>query len=391
MNNQPNEWIEETDPLDSEESYPVSEYDITASPNDFNIITLFNYMESGIIRIPIFQRGYVWDIRRASKLIESLLLGLPVPQIFLYSSGKNRLDVIDGQQRLLSIYYFLLKRFPRKEKRIVLRGILDKEGKIPPKILNDSKYFREFKLVLKSIDNQTRNKFNNLNYETLDEDKFTLDLRTIRSVVIKQNSPTGNSSMFEIFNRLNTGGVNLKAQEIRASLYHSDFYVSLYKLNLEEKWRKFLGQPEPDLNMRDIEIILRAFALLTNSASYKPSMSRFLNEYSHRAKSYSDSEINYLADLFKSFLEISNELPENIFINERKRFSIVRFEAVYFGVCHGAYKKHSIQINKPEEYENKIGDLYAKPDFRTASLEKTASKANVGIRLDLAKKVFYEQ
>jgi uncharacterized protein with ParB-like and HNH nuclease domain len=90
----------------------IDEYDITASPNDFNVLTLHNFVEAGAVRIPGFQRNFVWDIGRASKLIESLILGLPVPQIFLYEQLRNRFLVIDGQQRLMSIYYFIKRRFP---------------------------------------------------------------------------------------------------------------------------------------------------------------------------------------------------------------------------------------------------------------------------------------
>ena len=108
----------------------VDEFDITAAPNDFNVLTINSFLESGAVRIPGFQRNYVWDIGRASKLIESLILGLPVPQVFLYEIERNQFLVIDGQQRLMSIYYFVKQRFPRKDKRAELRAIFDKNGKI---------------------------------------------------------------------------------------------------------------------------------------------------------------------------------------------------------------------------------------------------------------------
>jgi uncharacterized protein with ParB-like and HNH nuclease domain len=103
------DWV---DKEEEQDDYSLREYDITAAPNDFNISTLFSFVESGAVKIPGFQRNYVWDIKRASRLIESLLIGLPIPQIFLYEEGKNRFLVIDGQQRLMSIYYFIKKRFP---------------------------------------------------------------------------------------------------------------------------------------------------------------------------------------------------------------------------------------------------------------------------------------
>lgn len=98
-----NAWFE--DYVGEDEQIEVDEFDITATPNDFNVATLFNFIESGAVVIPGFQRNYVWDRQRASKLIESLILGLPVPQIFLYESARNKFQVIDGQQRLLSIYF----------------------------------------------------------------------------------------------------------------------------------------------------------------------------------------------------------------------------------------------------------------------------------------------
>jgi uncharacterized protein with ParB-like and HNH nuclease domain len=74
------DWFD--DYADEVEETQVAEYDITAAPNDFNVLTIYTFLESGSVRIPGFQRNYVWDLGRASKLIESLILGLPVPQVF---------------------------------------------------------------------------------------------------------------------------------------------------------------------------------------------------------------------------------------------------------------------------------------------------------------------
>lgn len=96
------DWYEDS-PDPEDDAYPIGQYDITASPNDFNVLTIFSFIESGAVRIPGFQRNYVWDIKRASRLIESLIIGLPVPQVFLYEESRNRFLVIDGQQRLTVI------------------------------------------------------------------------------------------------------------------------------------------------------------------------------------------------------------------------------------------------------------------------------------------------
>ncbi|WP_373800176.1 DUF262 domain-containing protein, partial [Neisseria dentiae] len=288
----------------------IDEYDITATPNDFNVMTLNSFIELGAVRIPGFQRNFVWDIGRSSKLIESLLLGLPVPQLFLYEQSRNKFLVIDGQQRLMSIYYFMKQRFPRKSKRSQLRLIFEKYGKIPDEILYDDEYFETFNLKLPSQLPDHKNKFHGLNYSTLGEFQTALNLRPMRNIVVKQNDPSDDdSSMYEIFNRLNTGGVNLKPQEIRTSMYHSKFYEMLYKINREEKWRDFIGSKEPDIHMKDIEILLRSFAMLIDGDKYKPSMIKFLNQFSKKCENHKESQNDYLESLFKSFLSACENLP----------------------------------------------------------------------------------
>jgi hypothetical protein len=124
------DWLVDDDD-DSPQEYAFTEYDLSASPNDFNTVTIFNFIESKAVKIPAFQRHYVWDIKRASKLIESLVMGIPIPQVFLYEEAKNSFLVVDGQQRLMSIYYFMRERFPRKEKRTELRRLFDLNGGVP--------------------------------------------------------------------------------------------------------------------------------------------------------------------------------------------------------------------------------------------------------------------
>ena len=120
--------------MQNEETSIIS-YDISVIPNDFNVMTINSLIESGVISMPAFQRNYVWDRKRASRFIESLILGLPVPQIFLYQMDRNKYSVIDGQQRLLTIYFFVKQRFPRIGKRTFLRKVFDQNGNIPDDIL----------------------------------------------------------------------------------------------------------------------------------------------------------------------------------------------------------------------------------------------------------------
>ncbi len=378
------DWFEaEEDEV--EEEFSVREYDITAVPNDFNIRTIFDFVDSGVVSIPGFQRNYVWDIKRASKLIESLIIGLPIPQIFLYEESRNKFSVIDGQQRLMSIYYFKKKRFPRESKRAALRKLIELHGTVPSEVMADDEYFVNFNLQLpSSLPNQV-NRFNRLNYDTLADYQSQFDLRTVRNVVIRQNSPDeeDDSSIYEIFNRLNSGGINLTPQEIRVSLYHSKFYSMLDKLNQRDKWRRLIGLIEPDLHAKDVELLLRAFAMLWYSSEYKPSMTRFLNLCSRRFKRVGDEDIAYCETLFDSFLDSCADLDGKAFISKQgKRFNISTFEAVFVAAASEPFAQRRL-IDRKISVDN-LERLKSDPDFVKATLTSTASSANVALRKNKA-------
>jgi len=382
-------WIDSEEDVGEIEDISFTEYDISASPNDFNIKTLFDFIESRIVKIPGFQRNYVWDIQRASKLIESIIIGIPIPQIFLYEEAKNKFLVIDGQQRYMTIYYYMKQRFPKKEKRVALRVIFDEHGKIPDEILKDNEYFSDFNLELPTTHPNQINKFNGLNYLTLDDnDKLSFDLRTIRNIIIKQNSPNDDHSViFEIFNRLNSGGVNLKDQEIRASLFHSEFYDMLYRINLNKTWRKFTSTPQPDINMKDIEVLLRGFAMLIEGESYNPKMTKFLNKFSLKAKSFKSNNVKYLEELFIAFISKVSQLDSNdkLFHNKTGKFSISIYESVFIAACGHAFSKNSLDV-KDISLE-KVRVLKEDKVFYETVQSNTTSKLNIEHRLLRAKDI----
>ena len=377
------DWYDDDD--ESIHDIQVDEYDITVSPNDFNVMTLCSFVDRGSVRIPGFQRNFVWDIGRASRLIESLILGLPVPQLFLYEQGKNRFLVIDGQQRLMSIYYFIKKRFPRSARRADIRRMFDLEGHVPEKMLHDDEYFQTFNLRLSDDRPRQRNRLKGLNYATLGEDYRTqLDLRPIRNIVVKQSAPEDDqSSIFEIFNRLNSGGVNLRPQEIRTSMYHSDFYTMLYRINAEDiTWRRLLGSSDPDLHMKDIEILLRGFAMLVDRDKYASSMVRFLNQFSFNCRSLSSEKNEYLERLLSSFLKSCAALPDDVFMTKRGRFNVALYEAVFTVACKKAFADESTVAGKL--WAREIRKLSTDEYFLAAALQGTTQKANVEKRLDRA-------
>lgn len=374
-----------SDYVNDADDFQIDEYDLTATPNDFNVLTINSFIESGAVKIPGFQRNYVWDLKRASKLIESLILGLPVPQLFLYEESKNKFLVIDGQQRLMSIYYFIKQRFPRKEKRVELRRIFDIEGRIPEYILHNDDYFVSFALQLPEPSPERRNVFRGLKYSTLEDYRTQFDLRPVRNVIVKQAKPPGDdSSVFEMFHRLNTGGINLTPQEIRGSLYHSPFYDMLQRINLKDRWRDLLQVADPDVHMKDTEILLRGFAILLAGSRYKPSMTKFLNLFSRSAKEYDADRNAYLESLFDAFLAECSDLPPDTFVSSRtKRFSIALYEAVFTVACEDALAAKDLSIAHVE-YEA-VRKLDVDHDFVEASERGSAHTANVERRLSRAR------
>ena len=160
--------IEETELSDDDETQDIR-YDIMTYPADYTVKGLYEKWQSDQLLIPDYQRNYIWTQTQASRLIESFLLGLPVPQVFLYRDRSDpKLTVIDGQQRLGAI-----ARFYNGEFR--LRGV--------------------------------NSRWAGRSYENLIEyDRSELDEATLRAIIIRQIQPDDNSSVYQIFQRLNTGG-----------------------------------------------------------------------------------------------------------------------------------------------------------------------------------------
>ena len=249
------ELVEDVD--EREDTIPYR-YSITAYGADYPVDGLVKRLTSGDIDIPTFdpevrpdetvegfQRQFIWTKPQCDRFIESLLLGLPVPGIFLVKLRDGRLLVLDGQQRLRTLEAFY---------RGVLRG-------------------REFRL------GNVQDNYRNLVYATLDvEDRRRLDDSIIHATIVRQDEPVGDqSSIYLIFERLNTGGTTLHPQEIRVALYRGGLVRLLRDLNEYKTWRRLYGKKSSRL--KDQELILRFFALRFWSSEYKRPMKDFLNRY----------------------------------------------------------------------------------------------------------------
>lgn len=370
-------WLDEASLESGEVEVEVGDYDIVSAPNDWNFSTIVNFIESGAMKIPTFQRNYVWDKKRASKLIESLLIGLPVPQVFLYEEKRNSFLVIDGQQRLLSLYFFAKGRFPRPKIRGELRGQLG-EGLLDETFLEDDRYFEPFKLALPKSPNGTANRFHGLTYKGLKDDKTSLDLRTMRNMVVKQVSPDGNSAVFEIFSRLNTSGVNLTPQEIRASLYHSDLLSGVISLNQDEGWRRIVGQPSPDARMRDTEFLLRSLALAKGLDTFAGSMANFINAYCLAAKKYEKQDAAAEVESLRHFIALVGERQPQTFMRARK-FSGVLFESFF-----AAWSRMGQPMLGADQLASAVEVVKISTEFADTLQEGSTKPVNVKQRVNLA-------
>ena len=232
-------------------------------------------------------------------------------------------------------------------------------------------------------ENGEKNPLDGLRYNTLGLYKSNFEFMTIRCMAIRQNEPKeDDSSVFEIFSRLNTGGVNLSNQEIRACLYYSDFFRMLNILNQNSVWRNFYGKPE-DGKFRDVEIILRSFALLCDGENYSGSMNGFINRFAKKAMNYSTSEIEYFENLFTSFLESCSEISRETFATKKGEFNGALFDSVFVATVDKYYKEKSLVGGKTQP--DKINALKKDMEFEEAITHSTSHTKMVKKRLEKAR------
>ena len=220
-------------------------FDIDYYPSDFTLNGYYEEWNSQRIILPEFQRAYVWDQVRASKLIESFLLGLPVPGVFLYRHhATKKLQVIDGHQRIVTVIRFF----------------------------DDN--FNGHRFKLKNINPRWDGK----SFEQLSEpDRIELQHTVLRATIVRQLNPNDNSSIYHVFERLNTGAVRLSPMEVRKCVYSGEFFAFLEELNQDSEWRKILGSQQPDKRLRDVELVLRFISMREGWQSYEKPMKTFLN------------------------------------------------------------------------------------------------------------------
>ncbi|GAA4356140.1 DUF262 domain-containing protein [Kangiella marina] len=239
--------IEESEELENEiTEVPREVRKLRTQPYDKSVIDLMGMIEREDIDLkPSFQRNSVWDNKRASLLIESIWLNIPIPQVFVSVEEDGTWNVIDGQQRLTSLYRFYTNQFK-------LRGL------------------------------EVLSELNTLNYSSLDDKPQRLfHGGNIRIVAIHEDSHP--DIKFDVFMRINQGAVQLNPQELRNCLFRGEFNNALHKMAEDENLLSILNLSKPHNRFKDVEIILRALAVTESSKSsfetYPGVMKKFLNDY----------------------------------------------------------------------------------------------------------------
>lgn len=329
------------------------------------IDSLMGQWKCGILRIPDFQRKFVWKIEQSSRFIESLLLDLPIPSFMFYKDADSNQLIVDGQQRIKSIIFFIgddsidvntLPKDERKRYKFKLTGLAP-----------DSKYYEK---NFEDLDKVDRRK---LLYECM------LDINTITL-----SDPNDLTSIYYIFERLNTGGTPLKPQEIRNCACAGKFNDFLLKLNNCSTWRKFFNESNAIDHLQDVELILRFFSLYDRIELYKSPMKDYLTDYMKLMKNISDDEIHVKEELFKSTIEsVYHYLGRRAFMPYNGINSAV-FDSIMI-----AFAKNLDSV--PENIKDKYDRLCSNKEYIKYCGKSSGDNSSVRNRMQMANDYLFEK
>ena len=310
---------------------------------DFPLSTILEmYNDGDIIPQPSYQRGYVMDEKQASKLIESVLLGIPIPGIYLSEEQDGRNSVIDGQQRITSFVRFMENKFSLKglEELCQLNG----------------KFYKDLKKT----------------------DQRTIKQTPLNCIVLTKESE---GLKYEIFARLNQGSTKLRPQELRNCIYRGSFNDMLEDIANNNKLLPVMFHFEN--KRKDYqENILRFFAL-RNLNDYSSSLKKTFNDYMEKHRNADEKEIEEDKRLFNSTIDIIKQvLGENAFgaYDREKNIITNKFSgSVYDSIicAFSMFDNHDIMVHA-DEIRNKITDVKCNDEeYRDYTYAATGSKNRV--------------
>jgi hypothetical protein len=356
---------EAVDDLDELSEVLPTSFSITSYGADYPVDGLVKRLQEGDIVVPLFrvepeegqttvgfQRELVWKKSQADRFIESLLLGLPVPGIFLVKEPNGKFLVLDGQQRLrtLESYY-----------SGVFKGV-------------------EFRLE------EVQDPWVGKTYKTLHpDDRRRLDNSILHAIVVRQDEPTEDqSSIYLIFERLNSGGTILQPQEIRVALYHGLFATLLSKLNDNSDWRAIYGGKSARL--KDIELILRFLGLYFYLGSYERPMKAFLNRYMAANRDLQKQSEDVIRPIFEKTVSV---ILQGIGIRAFRPFGGAVNAAVLDSVLYGVASRLARgPLSNASALKGPYDSLLKLKEFLDAVTKATADVESVNARLTAAKRTF---
>ena len=355
--------IDESDVAEIEEADPSPE-SVTYSGTDFDVEGLVRRFLREDIVIPSFgandptlevagfQRGFVWRRSQMDRFIESLLLGYPIPGIFLVQQSDKRYLVLDGQQRIKTLGAFY-------------EGIHQA---------------REFAL------HDVADQFKGLTYKTLPiEYRRLLDNTFIQATIVKSDgSPDSLDAVYQVFERLNSGGTQLTSHEIRVALYAGPFIEYLTELNLVESWRHIYGKPSP--RIRDQEVILRFVALYVSADSFRRPLKKFLNDFVGRNRSLESLDTEKIRSRFvEAATLIANGPGAGALRYLGNQVNAALTEAILVGLAH---RIDTGDDADPSKVGERISTLLDDMDFVDAISRATSNEEKVAYRLAKATEAF---
>jgi uncharacterized protein with ParB-like and HNH nuclease domain len=322
---------------------------------DISVKELINMVSEEIINIaPSYQRQFRWEADRQSKLVESIFLGIPIPNLFMAANSDSTWEVIDGVQRLSSLIHFA-----GDEKVRTIIGLNDqlKLTKLEDLTSFNEKFFHELPQTIQL--------------------QFVLKPLKITTLSDKSNKKV----RFDLFERLNTGGVALTSQEIRAAVYRGQFNEKLLELADKAIFRnvvKIAKAKENDGTPQ--EAVLRFFAYFHEYQNFTGSVKGFLNDYMEKSSRKFDYDSNI--KIFEYvFSQLSQILPDGITRPNRSTTPMSLYEAVTVGAAL-AYKKKGDLITDDIEQWMYSDELY---ELTTGS---TNSRKQVIARIEYCRDKF---
>lgn len=345
------------------ELHSTARFSITAYGADLSVFDLRRRLGKEVLIPAPFQRKFVWTPRQASRFIESILMGLPVPGIFVFLKDKKQL-IVDGQQRLITLDRFMSGVWETRTRK---QGTQTVEVTVPFELIDVSEQWAG-----KTFDGLE------------DEDREQIENYLIHATIFRQDAPKERDrSIYEVFERINTGGLRLSAQEIRTCVSHGTFVSFLDEIVSWQPWRDVYGKRSP--RMKDEELALRFFAFMQNRDNYTRPMAVFLDDYLEANKDLDARSQSQLEAKFKGAITTLVEGVGPRLFRPENAINAAVFDSVMVGM---ATRLAQGPVQSTEAVRQAYRNLLSNEEFQGYYRRATADDDNVKSRMRMAIEAF---